>query len=153
MAELGGTSLFLLPYDDDLIASQPNVTAYILNRDNYGVVNFKAKLDPMSSHTFPIVTGHKYKFHYRNTGVDWDQMQIQLSERWVDTDKPVYLFNNFTDVRAQIDVKVGDKLVTNGTLTNFDVKTAVYQTGYNMLYNWTETKREFHFVLTGKNLT
>ena len=80
-------------------------------------------------------------------------MTIELSEKWQETDKPIYLFNNFTDVRAKISLKVGGNEIANGTLSNFDIKTAPYTTGMNMLYNWTDTKKEFHFVLTGKNLT
>jgi hypothetical protein len=28
-----------------------------------------------------------------------------MSERWEDTDKPIYFFHNFSDVRAAINVK------------------------------------------------
>jgi len=30
----------------------------------------------------PFVTGHKYKISWGYTGLDFDQMQVDLSERW-----------------------------------------------------------------------
>jgi len=33
-------------------------------------------------------------------------MVIDMSDRWEDTDKPVYLVHNFSDVRALMDVEV-----------------------------------------------
>jgi len=61
----------VLPYDDDLIARQPNVTEYELDRSNYGLIRFKDKQDPNMGWAFPFVTGHKYKIHWAFTGVDF----------------------------------------------------------------------------------
>jgi hypothetical protein len=33
-------------------------------------------------------------------------MQVELSERWTDTDKSIYFVHNFTDVREAMDVSV-----------------------------------------------
>ena len=63
----------------------------------------------MNAWTAPWVTGHKYKFSWGNTGVDFESVAIDVSERWQETDKPIYLIHNFTDVRAKMDVKVGPK--------------------------------------------
>ena len=30
----------------------------------------------------PFVTGHKYNISWGYTGLDFDQMQVDLSERW-----------------------------------------------------------------------
>ena len=40
---LEGMTMYILPYDDDLIAAQANVIEYELNRTNYGMVKFKDK--------------------------------------------------------------------------------------------------------------
>lgn len=74
--------MFVLRYDDTILAKQPNKTAYELDRANYGKIFFKPKRNPANSWTFPVVTGHKYKVHWANTGVDFDRMQIDQSERW-----------------------------------------------------------------------
>jgi hypothetical protein len=39
-------------------------------------------------------------------------MSVTLSERWAETDKPIYFVHNFTDVRAGIDVKVNNLPIT-----------------------------------------
>jgi len=69
--------MFVLRYDDAILAKQPNVTAYELDRANYGKIAFKPARAPANSWTFPVVTGHKYKVHWANTGVDFDRMQIE----------------------------------------------------------------------------
>jgi len=51
------------------------------------------------------VTGHKYKFHFGVTGVDFEMLTLTMSERWEETDLPIYMIHNFTDIRAAIDVK------------------------------------------------
>ena len=65
----------ILPYDDDLL-SRPsfNKTDYILNRTNYGDLEWRPKLLPFKSWAVPFVTGHKYKFSFGEAGVDWLQL-------------------------------------------------------------------------------
>jgi len=36
-------------------------------------------------------------------------MQFDLSEKWEEWDKPIYLIHNWTDVRAAIDFSVKEK--------------------------------------------
>lgn len=55
----------------------------------------------------PFVTNHKYKIHWANTGIDFEQMKIELSEHWRPEDKNIYLVHNYSDVRAIMDVNVG----------------------------------------------
>jgi hypothetical protein len=54
-----------------------------------------------------MVTGHKYKISWGGTGLDFELMNIELSEEWSETDKPIYFVHNFTDVRAEINITVG----------------------------------------------
>jgi hypothetical protein len=56
------------------------------------------------SWTVPFVTGKKYKVSWGNNGLDWDQLQVKLSERWAPTDKNIYFVHNFTDVREKMEV-------------------------------------------------
>lgn len=121
--------MFVLPYDDSIIAAQANVTEYELNRTNYSLIKFKDKTDPVNSWTFPFVTGHKYKIHWANTGVDFTQMGMLRSEKWVETDKNLYLIHNFSDVRALMDVTIGGQLTPNGTLPSTDVTDATMYCG------------------------
>lgn len=38
-------------------------------------------------------------------------MTFDLSEKWEETDKSVYLVHNFTDTRVKMDVKVDGKIL------------------------------------------
>jgi predicted metalloendopeptidase len=145
--------MYVLPWDDSIRAAQANETEYILNRTNYGKIIFKPKLAPTNSWTFPFVTGHKVKVHWSATGVDYERMLVERSEKWLETDKNVYVVHNFSDVRALMDVKIGNnqQFYQNNTLPSFDINYADFKTGQNMFYN--ESKREFHIVFNGKNAT
>ena len=71
---MNGMGLKFLKYDDDVIAAMDNDTfnAYIEDRNNYGTIEFKPKQDPMNGWATPFVTGHKYKFHFGLTGLDFE---------------------------------------------------------------------------------
>ena len=146
--------MFVLPYDDDLIAKQANVTLYELDRSNYGLVFFKDKNSPNMAWAFPFVTGHKYKIHWANTGIDFQTMTIERSERMQESDMPIYLIHNFTDVRALMDVTYGaGKSVKfgNNTLPSTNIDDPNFLTGQNVFHN--ETNKRFQMVVNGKNNT
>jgi hypothetical protein len=99
----------------------------------------------------PFVTGHKYKIHW-GTGLDFEEMQLYMSENWKEDDKNLYLVHNWTDVREAIDVhmKNGDEAwfkVENDTIAG---STADWANGQHVIYNETDV-RETHLVLNGKN--
>lgn len=71
-----------------------------------------------SGWTVPFVTGHKYKISWGNNGLDWDQMQVGLSERWAESDKSIYFVHNFTDVRAAMDVSVNGMSIESPNFIN-----------------------------------
>jgi hypothetical protein len=92
----------VLRYDDDMFlegGGTINKTEYLLNETNYGLFEFRPKLDPSAGWAIPIVTGHKYKIHFGVTGLDFESLQIDLSEEWRETDNDIYLVHNWTDVR------------------------------------------------------
>lgn len=149
-------NLKVLRWDDDMFLENGgtiNKTEYLKDHRNYGRFEWKSKLDPMSGWAIPIVTGHKYKIHWGDGGIDFEGMTISLSEEWRETDKDVYLVHNWTDVRAAIDVKVrkdgGWETMDNMTIAS---NAAEYQLGQNIIYNETAI-RETHLILTGKNTT
>jgi hypothetical protein len=45
-----------------------------LTRTNAGRIEFQEKLDPRNAWTPALVTGHKYKVSWGNTGVDFEKM-------------------------------------------------------------------------------
>lgn len=53
----------------------------------------------------PFITGHKYKIHFGKTGIDYEKLTIDASERWEPSDKSIYLVHNWTDVREAITFK------------------------------------------------
>ena len=89
----------VLRYDDDIVAEYSNITDYLDNKTEYSTLVFKKKLDPSAGWAVPFVTGHKYKIHFGMTGLDYEELTIDASERWEDEDKSIYLVHNWTDVR------------------------------------------------------
>ena len=49
----------------------------------------------------PFVTGYKYRVHW-GEGLDWERMKIEVSERWQDTDRDIFINMNFTETREAI---------------------------------------------------
>jgi hypothetical protein len=104
-----GMRFNVLRYDDDMFiegGGSINKTEFIANESNYGLFEFREKLDPRNGWAVPFVTGHKYKIHFGVTGLDFTGMQIDLSEEWRATDRDIYLVHNWTDVREAINVTV-----------------------------------------------
>jgi len=113
---------------------------------------FKKSGDPSNGWAVPFVTGHKYKIHFGMTGLDYEQMTVDASERWEPTDKSIYLVHNWTDIRRAIDFRVGGssgRLVLNNSIT---ANQSDWEFGQNIVYNETEI-RETHFIINGKNET
>lgn len=149
-------SFKVLRYDDSLFLENGgslNKTEYLLDKTTYGSFEFRLNLDPSNGWSVPFVTGHKYKIHWGETGLDFEQMQVTLSEEWRDTDKSIYLVHNWTDIRAAIDVNVnrgsGYEKMPNLTIA---ANEADHQLGQNIIYNETAI-RETHLVITAKNTT
>ena len=91
---------------------------YLLDKSQYSKFPFRPKTEPANAWAIPVVTGHKYKVHWQN-GLDFEQMQVTLSQHWASEDKNVYLVHNFTDVRAKVDFVTPLKdIVPNMTLVN-----------------------------------
>lgn len=66
--------------------------------------------DPRNSWCLPMVTGHRYRFHW-GENLDFTNMDIILSEKWEKEDLTLDLMTNFTDVRASINITTkGEKL-------------------------------------------
>jgi len=78
-AHMRGMGLKILPYDDDLLEAQEDLDAYILEKSNYGSIDWKLKADPSSGWATPFVTGHKYKLHWGQSGVDFTGMTVDVS--------------------------------------------------------------------------
>jgi len=136
----------ILKYDDDVMLTV-NKEDYLKDKENYTSYPWLK-----SGWTVPFVTGHKYKISWGNNGLDWEQMQVGLSERWAETDKSIYFVHNFTDVRHEYDVTVNGLKKDSANFKNDTIdllKPSEWQLGNNVLYNMTEV-REFHFVVNGK---
>lgn len=91
-------------WDDDIVADMTDeeMTAYIDDKPDYGMVFFKEVLKPRNSWTIGYVTGHKYKIHWGQTGLDWDTMSMTTSEMYRPEDKPIYFVHNYTESRELI---------------------------------------------------
>lgn len=143
----------IVRYDDDIVADHGNKTEYLANKTHYSTMLFKDKLDPSNGWATPFVTGHKYKIHFGMTGLDYEELTIDASERWEDWDKSIYFVHNWTDVRMAIDFKVGINGQSNGLQIDNDTIDADENNwvfGHHVIYNETEV-RETHFIINGKN--
>jgi len=106
--------MYILPWDDDILAAQPNITEYRLNFSAHTDMFWKKK--NTNGWALPWVTGHKYKISWGTTGIDFEKMTLTLSERWEETDKNIILVHNFTDVREDYIVKAGGQKRLNASL-------------------------------------
>jgi hypothetical protein len=103
--ELKGMSMMILPWDDDILAAQSNITEYRLNKTAHTDMFWKKK--NTNGWALPWITGHKYKISWGTTGIDFEKMRLSLSERWEADDKNIIFVHNFTDVRESYIVKAG----------------------------------------------
>jgi hypothetical protein len=143
----------ILPYDDSLFTGFTDTQKkdYLDNSTNYGSLLWKKDLDTWAT---PFVTGHKYKIHWGQTGIDFETMTVVLSEKWEETDKALWLVHNYTDVRSNITVHDESLNITyeNNTISGTDLSSPnTFTTGQNIHYEDNNT-REFHMVINGKGL-
>jgi len=118
-ADFDGMSLKVLKWDDSITSamSETELDTYVKTKSNWDNFNFKSKQNPMASTTGSFIIGHKYRIHWGQTGIDFEDMKVLISEEWEPTDKSLYFVHNFTDVRAAIDVKhEGEDLIPNNTI-------------------------------------
>jgi hypothetical protein len=69
------------------------------------------------------------------TGLNFERISWEISERWEETDKSIYIVHNFSDVRALQEVKVDGQLFENNTIPE---DPADYLTGQNLVLNDTD---------------
>lgn len=123
-----------MKWDDNLLEGQ-NKTLFQMNSSNYGEILWRPYGVPSPAWAFPIVTGHKYKISWATTGIDFESMQMEMSEEWLETDKNVMMIYNFTDVRAEINVTVGGKQIMNDSLPSEYIDDVNMKHGQNVLQN------------------
>jgi hypothetical protein len=96
----------------------------------YSKIDYKtAKPEPFP-YAIPFVTGKKYKVSFGKVGLDWETLDIHVSKKWESTDKPIYIVNNFTDIRAKIEVKIANILIPNNSIGATPVE---WETGHNLI--------------------
>lgn len=86
------------------------------------------------------------------TGLDYEELQFDVSEKYEEWDKPIYFVHNWTDGRMGIDFHIGGKngwIMPNNSIA---ADKNDWVTGQNVVYNDTAV-RETHFVVSGKNQT
>ena len=91
----------IVPYDDNLWTSETEKQAYLDDKTKYGAIIWKKDYETWAA---AYVTGHKYKVHWGQAGIDWEQVQLRVEERWQETDKAIWMVHNHTDVRSNITV-------------------------------------------------
>ena len=93
---------------------------YLDDEENYTVFGMKWGSNPRLGWALPYKAGSRYRIHW-GEGLDLTQMQLELSEHWVETDEPIYINMNFTNAREQVRFKADyggqNIVVANETLT------------------------------------
>lgn len=69
----------------------------------YTILPYRPKQDPVENWAAPFVTGHKYKISW-GWANDFEEIQIQVSDRWLETDKNIHFVTNFTDQRVAMNL-------------------------------------------------
>jgi hypothetical protein len=77
-----GMPIMVLQFDDVITKAKANLTTYINTKSLYSQVNFKEKTDPSNGWAAPFVTGHKYRWSIGLTGLNFENLKIELSDRW-----------------------------------------------------------------------
>jgi hypothetical protein len=138
--------MYILPWDDEILAAQSNITEYRLNFSAHTDMFWKKKT--IKGWAIPWITGHKYKIHWGTTGIDFEEMRLTLSERWEENDKPIILVHNFTDVREDYIVTAGGEERKNASLPAPVKLTDNFMPGDWYFNNDTEY---FYLGINGKN--
>ena len=111
----------ILPFDyDDVNPLNPSDLQDLVDTEsNYSVVDWREHERPNKAWAMPYVTGHRYRIHW-GEGLDFEQMDFELSTRWEVDDEPILINLNYTDVREAINVtNVKDNTQTpEGTISD-----------------------------------
>lgn len=115
-----GMEIRIIPYDDNLWTTDEEKQAYLDDKSKYGAIIWKKDYETWAA---PYVTGHKYKVHWGQAGIDWEQVQCRVEERWQETDKAIWMVHNHTDVRSNITVTDSTLgvLYANDSITGTDL--------------------------------
>lgn len=86
-----------MSYENDLKAQEEDnndaFSEYLNNDDNFAQL-WMVK----NTWAAPFVTGKRYTIRW-GTGLDFENMNMHLSDRWTDSDFTVYLHSTHIDVR------------------------------------------------------
>ena len=101
--------------------SAGTIKDYLQDEINYAIVPFKVKQLPSNAWAMPFITNHRYRLHWESV-LDFADMKVEISERWVPTDHNMHLVFNFTEKREAVNITsnyggAGGVLVANNTLS------------------------------------
>jgi len=71
-------SLKVLKWDDSITSAmnETELDTYVKTKGNWDKFNFKLKQNPMASTTGVFIIGHKYRIHWGQTGIDFEEMRV-----------------------------------------------------------------------------
>ena len=87
--------------DENAMKADDTLDEYLESNSNYSLVAYKQKLDPKDGWAMPYVTGHRYRLHWES-GLDFDKMRMDVSERYTPEDKPIFFVFNHTEFREAV---------------------------------------------------
>lgn len=69
----------IIQFDQSILDAAEDLTVYMNDDLNYSKVAYKTKQNPSDGWAVPFVTGHRYRVHWGDIGLDFDRMRFDLS--------------------------------------------------------------------------
>lgn len=80
----------------------------LTNKTNFSVVPFQKLRNPNNAWTIAFVTGYNYLLSFDRIGLDFNSLNLERSQMWNTTDRPVNLVFNYTYRRDEFNISGKD---------------------------------------------
>jgi hypothetical protein len=126
----------IMQWDDDQVAALEAdadyvKTDYVFNSDNGSLIPFKDKQNPSSAWAVPFVTGHSYRWYIGGTALDFDTLNMDLSNQWETDDDSLEFVIPYTEgEREEFYIEADGERITDQNMET-DAESA-WEAGHNM---------------------
>lgn len=121
--------------DDQVAALEADAdyvkTDYVFDSANYALVPFKDKKSPNAGWAVPFVTGKTYRFYLGATALDFDTMNMDISNQWEADDDSIEFVIPYTEgEREEFYIEAGGTRIPDQNMETDD--SSVWEAGHNM---------------------
>jgi hypothetical protein len=134
--ELNMQGMRIIQWNDDQVAALEAddsyvKTDYVFNSDNYALVPFKDKQNPGAGWAVPFVTGKTYRFYLGATALDFDTLNMDLSDQWESDDDTIEFVIPYTEgEREEFYIESGGVRIPDQNMATDDE--SLWVSGHNM---------------------